>query len=159
MITQEELKARLHYNPETGIFIWIISPSRNVNIGAIAGCTDNGYIRIKIKKIKYLAHRLAWMYIHGIFPKNDIDHINNITNDNSLSNLRPATRSENRMNRGRQVNNKSGYKGVCWNKFHKKWQAQCNCHNLGYFDTAKLASIAYQEYAKQHHGEFFNSTA
>lgn len=92
----------------------------------------------------------------GEFP----DHINGNGLDNRRENLRLATRSQNSINRGKQSNNKSGYKGVSWNKRDKRWTAQItiNKHiiNLGGFDTPEQAYEAYKEAAKQYHGTFAN---
>ena len=82
MISQGELKEVLEYNPDTGVFIWRKPNGNRVKVGNVAGNKSvNGYIRIKIKK-EYLAHRLAYLYMIGNFPENDIDHINHIKDDN-----------------------------------------------------------------------------
>jgi len=109
MITQQELKELLHYNPETGIFTRKTKVNRNKVIGSIAGTTDfHGYVAIAIDGKKYKAHRLAWLYMYGKFPDNCIDHINNITTDNRIVNLRDATLSQNQCNKKINVNNSSG---------------------------------------------------
>ena len=59
----------------------------------------------------------------GNFPENFIDHINHIPYDNRWSNLRAATNSQNQANAKKPINNKSGYKGVCWSKTNKRWCA------------------------------------
>lgn len=159
-ITQSELKSLLSYDPDTGIFRWLVSNNRRIVIGAEAGSLHkHGYILIKIHNTSYRAHRLVWLYIYGEFPPEHIDHINGMRADNRLFNLRPATNTENLNNRGKQNNNTSGHKGVYWNKRDKKWQANCRVdgklHFLGYFATPELASDAYQTFAKLHHGEFY----
>jgi hypothetical protein len=81
--------------------------------------------------------------------------------DNRMSNLRNATQSENGFNRGIYSNNRSSYKGVSYNKQAKKWRAYCSVNgkqnHLGLFDNAEAASIAYQNFASEKHGVFFNS--
>ena len=69
MITQERLKEVLHYNPETGIFVWEHS-TPYVSAGTTAGWIDNGYIRIYVDGKEYKAHRLAFLYMEGYFPYN-----------------------------------------------------------------------------------------
>ena len=111
-LTQEKLKTLLNYNPETGIFTW---KKRNQNI---SGTINNkGYVVIQINNKIYLAHRLAWLYMTGLWPKNDIDHFNQVRTDNRFFNLREATRKENCQNVHKpHPNNSSGYLGVYWNK-------------------------------------------
>ncbi len=93
MITQNELKEILHYEPTTGLFTWIKSKRLK---GKTAGTVEaHGYIRIGIKSERYFAHRLAWLYTHGVFPTHEIDHINDIKDDNRIVNLRDVTKSIN----------------------------------------------------------------
>lgn len=161
MITQEELKEILHYDPETGSFTWLVAMGTRARPGDRAGAIFNrDYIRIRIRLKRYVAHRLAWLYVHGHFPTDLIDHVNGVKYDNRLCNLRPATRSQNLMNRRMHSNNTSGLKGVYWHKGAKKWKAQCRAngkhYHLGLFENAESASAAYQAFAAKHHGAFFN---
>jgi hypothetical protein len=160
MLTQKELKSQLHYNPDTGLFIRNKALCNSVKIGDVAGAPDGkGYLRISVNMKRHKAHRLAWLYMTGELPKNQIDHINGVKNDNRFINLREATNSQNKSNSGLYVNNKSGYKGVSWYKKYKKWVSHVSVNGkrktLGYFDNAIDASIAYENFAKQHHGEFY----
>jgi len=162
MITQSELKELLHYDPVTGIFTWLISQSNRVKVGDIAGgISKRGYFVIRIHNIINYSHRLAWFYVYGINPIDEIDHINMIKIDNRIANLRQANSSENKINKGLQSNNTSGYKGVCWCKQHRKWVARCYAEgkpkHLGLFDNKIDAYTAYVCFAKQQHGEFFHA--
>lgn len=97
------LRSCLSYDPETGLFIRkkTGTPNPRAPQGGIAGCVmANGYRVIKIGKIPYLAGRLAWFFVHGKWPKDEIDHINRCRDDNRLSNLRTATRQQNTWNSG-----------------------------------------------------------
>jgi hypothetical protein len=159
MITQTELKKLLHYDPDTGLFTWLVN-KRSVKAEYLAGNVNHkGYIRIKVNQKEYLAHRLAWLYIYGVMPKHNIDHVNNIKNDNCIINLREATHSQNMINRPKTKRNTSGYKGVGFNKRAKKFRATItiNKHqiHLGYYATAEEASLIYQAYGKLLHGEFY----
>jgi hypothetical protein len=62
------------------------------------------------------------------------------------------------MNKATQVNNTSGYKGVCWNKKNSKWLARIRINNkriyLGYFDNIFDADAAYKLAAIKFHGEY-----
>lgn len=160
MLTQEQLKELLHYDETTGLFTWRMALSARVRIGAVAGWAEKaGYIRIKICGRSYFAHRLAWLYVNGELPPAELDHINRVTDDNRIINLRPATRSENQKNSKIFSTNTSGYKGVCWNKEYRKWQVDAMLngkkYRLGYFPTAEQASDAYQAFARQHHGALY----
>jgi hypothetical protein len=163
MITQSTLKKNLHYAPETGIFTWLKNKSQRVKIGAIAGnLQQTGYARIEIDGITYRSHRLAWLYCYGQTPEFFIDHIDGNKNNNRLENLRECTNSENMKNQGVRVTNTSGYKGVSWHKRDCKWAAFARINgrlkHLGYFETPKAASIAYNEFAKINHGAFYKDT-
>jgi len=138
MLTQKKLKKLLHYNPETGTFTWInINKHKVERNNTEAGTASLGYIAIIIKGKSYLAHRLAWLYMTGEWPKRQIDHVNHIRNDNRWINFREVSHQENHKNRPLQKNNTSGISGVCWNKESKKWQAKVKINQktvgLGYY--------------------------
>lgn len=123
-ITQLELKSRLHYNPKTGVFTRISSSSAGPKIGDIAGWLQDGYRKIMVNGKTYFAHRLAWLYVYGEFPENQIDHINHIRNDNRISNLRDASGSDNQRNQRVAKNNTSGTIGVIFNNLINRWVAR-----------------------------------
>ena len=159
MITQSELKELLHYDPETGIFHWLKSTTRSVKAGYVAGGKNHkGYVRIGVNKKRYLAHRLAWLYVYGYFPKYDVDHINTIPFDNRISNLREATTPQNQHNVKMSKANKSGVKGVCFDRSRKKWMAQLQVNTkkirLGRFDNIDDAEKAVKEAREKYHGEY-----
>lgn len=151
MITQDELKKNVFYEPETGMF------TRISNGNFCETKNGSGYIVIKIKRKLYDAHRLAFLYMTGSIP-DEVDHKNCIRDDNSWSNLRPASHLENTQNRYESINNTSGFKGVHWHKNKKKWHANIRFNNkkifLGSFNTAEEASKAYNEAAEKYHKEF-----
>jgi len=158
-LTTERLKELLHYCPNTGRFTWLFS-KRVIRRGDEAGTVGkNGYRYIKIDRKSYQAHRLAWLYVYGAWPKNDLDHKNRDKDANWIANLREATNMENLWNTGRYSTNKSGFKGVCWRKDAKKWQAQITVagkyFHIGYFATAKKASDAYETTAAKAFGAFY----
>lgn len=157
MITQKYLKSILHYDSETGIFIRIKITNRKQKIGEICGTLMNrGYISIKIDKKSYLSHRLAWFYVYGKWPKNNIDHINNNKLDNRICNLRDIPQSLNVQNLKKSYsNNKTGLLGVCKQKNSSKWRAEIRINYekifLGLFETAELAHEAYLTAKNQIH--------
>jgi len=110
--------------------------------------------RIGKKSIVIYLHRL----ITNAPQDMEVDHIDHNKLDNRKSNLRLCTRSENKCNKVLSDKNTSGYKGVCWDKSRKKWQANIGKnykkHTIGHFDTPEEAYAAYCKAAKELHGEF-----
>lgn len=158
-LTYERVRELFYYDPETGEFRWKVSNTNRVKVGAIAGGFDrHGHRRIKADGRFYGAHRLAWLYQTGKWPVALIDHINMVPDDNRFCNLREATKSQNNWNAGKPSTNKSGFKGVCWDKARRRWMAQIQAHgknnHLGVFDTPEEAHAAYAAAANELHGEF-----
>ena len=89
-----------------------------------------------------------------------IDHVNGDTLDNRKSNLRVCTRADNKRSRPKQSNNTLGYKGVFKTKNgHLRFGARIgngrSKHQyLGSFNTIEEAARAYDQAAKEKHGEF-----
>ena len=126
MVTQEKLKELFVYEADTGLFIRRKAVGRHGRHKAltVAGTRQNhGYIVLNIDGRRYMAHRLAWLYHYGQWPNNDIDHINEVKNDNRISNLREATRAQNMQNVRRHKHNTNRYKGVSWMPARRKWRA------------------------------------
>jgi len=155
MITQERLKEALYYDPEIGIFTWLISGVGSAKAGVTAGYrNDSGYILLEIDCKAYRVHRLAWFYTHGEWPI-QIDHINHIKNDNRLINLRSVTHRENGINQSIHSSNTSGITGVCWCKSKNKWIARIHVHgkqcNLGAYKD-KFEAICARKSAEFKYG-------
>lgn len=146
-LTLKLLKKLLYYNHLTGIFTWKVSNNRRVKVGDIAGCKHHtGYIVIYVNNKQHLAHHLAWFYIYGVWPDNQLDHEDHIRHHNWISNLKEATHQENHCNRTMQSNNTSGFTGVYECKQNGKWQASIivkgKSKSLGYFKKKKDAIAA-----------------
>ena len=158
-ITQKYLKSRLRYNPINGAFYWVMPKSNRVKVGQEAGSINsNGYMGIRIDGKQHFAHRLAFLYMMGECPKDQVDHINRIKTDNRWINLRECTQSQNMCNVKKQSNNTSGYKGVSWNKKNQKWVVQIKGNKerevVGFFDCKHKAAKAYNKRATELFGEF-----
>lgn len=146
MLTQARLKELLSYDQSTGIFTRKITAGGQVP-GTIAGTLRkrDGYTDITVDKVKYLSHRLAWLYMTGEFPENDIDHIDGTRNNHAFSNLRSVTRTTNVENQRRaQRNNSSGFLGVSrrGDKFLAQIWACKKYYSIGLFVTPEEAHAA-----------------
>ena len=157
----EKLSKHLSYNPETGLFTWLIG-RQGIRAGKQAGKTRfDGYIDIKFESIPYLAHRLAWLLHHKEDPSDKyIDHVNLIRNDNRIDNLRIASAHQNSQNKISPIKCSSGVKGVHWNKNMKKWNVKI-MHNgvnnyFGAFSTVEEATQIAIAARNKLHGEFAN---
>lgn len=162
MITQERLKERLDYNPDTGIFNWKV-PIRGIVFGSEAGSlNDQGYLIISVDGRRYRAQRLAWLYMYGNHPIGIIDHIDRNRLNNSIHNLRDIPKSENQKNLSKHKNNSSGYNGVRWynalNEWHVQIQVDKKKIHIGYFENLEEAINARKKADKlynftDNHGE------
>lgn len=160
-LSLERLREALNYDPLTGIFIRTQAgtPGNQRFIGEVAGNLDaKGYRVISIDGKTYKAHRLAWFYVTGEWPKNQIDHQNEDKDDNRFRNLRDASGSQNQQNRGKPRTNTSGQKGVYWLTRKRPWRASIRHKGrqiyLGSFFTKDEATAAYAAAAKNYHREF-----
>jgi len=161
MLTADRLRELLDYNPVTGVFLWKIDRASTARVGSTAGYRRrDGYTGMKIEQRELLAHRVAWLHVHGRWPVDQLDHVNGIKSDNRLTNLREASRAENKCNTKRPATNTSGFKGVTWHIHTKRWVARLTINrrrvHLGYFSTADEAHTAYCTAAAQRYGRFFN---
>ena len=161
-LTQSELKELILYDQESGEFVWEKCIGRRAKMGDVCGSTNcYGYRVITIYSKRYKAHRLAWLYVYGELPKQHIDHINRVTDDNRISNLREVSRSENMRNCKMRENNISGITGIWWNKDTKKWRAYIGNKLIGRFDNieeAKKARIDQEKilgYSRNHGKKIF----
>lgn len=157
-IPQKVLDA-LSYDPDTGIFRWVVDPTSWISAGAIAGTkTPTGHIVIKYSGKNYPASRIAWKKVYGYDPRLEVDHINRNQLDNRICNLRLASGSQNNQNKTTRIDNTSGFPGVSFVRHIRKWKAKINIdgryHNLGYYKTREAAYKIYKEASLKLHGEF-----
>lgn len=146
-LTAERLREALHYDPETGRFIWRFRRNQYVDVGSVAGSDNgNGHIQIRLDGGMYLAHRLAWLYMTGSFPEQEIDHRDGQRDNNAWVNLREVTHRENMQNQRRaRSDNHVGLLGV--GRMGSKYRARINLDGkvkaLGVFNTPEEAHAAY----------------
>lgn len=155
---QKRLREYLEYRPETGEFIYRGSFFKSKNGKAVRAGIRDGYKIIRIDGRTYNASRLAWLYMTGKFPEEQVDHIDRDRSNDRWCNLREASRSENKANCAKRSDSTSPYKGVSWMPRQRKWQATVTKDGrrnyLGYFKTAHEAHQAYLAAAKAVFGEY-----
>jgi len=151
MITQERLKELLRYCPETGIFTWLHNRRGSAGKGAEAGSvhrnpSGKSYRLLRVCNRLYLTHRLAFLYMLGEFPKDEVDHEDGNGCNNIWTNLRAVTSSTNHKNKRKPTTNTSGTVGVCWYKQTRKWHVKIGhggrSKSIGYFHDKEDAIAA-----------------
>lgn len=158
MLTQKELKECIFYDPDTGVFERKFKDARNrlrsPKIIALRPSKPNGrhktYCRIMVFGKRYQAHALAWLYVYGYLPKEEIDHLDGDGCNNRISNLRQVTRAENCKNKRIHSNNSSGAQGVSFHRVAKKWMAYINVNGvrktIGFFESFSEAKDKRDEF-------------
>ena len=125
---------------------------------------SQGYKLINLKNNgkwkSFRVHRLVGnAFLENPDNKEMIDHIDENKVNNNVKNLRWATRKDNGYNRGKNINNTTGFKGVNYHKPSNKYRAVININgnnkHLGYYETAEEASRYYEDKAKEIHAEFY----
>ena len=155
MFSHAELLQHISYDPETGLFSRKVSRTN----GKGGWLHKDGYVYIYAFGKTHSAHRLAWFYMTGEWPKLDIDHINGVKHDNRFANLRDVPETLNAQNERRvRGNNKSGYMGVLFRKDRGKWEAKIRINGkskrLGSFTNPEDAHAAYLKAKREHHPGF-----
>lgn len=155
-LTAERLRELLSYDPETGVFCWKTRFSRSDLLGKIAGTeTARGYWIISIDGDRYLAHRLVWLYVYGVWPVDQLDHTNGIKTDNRVVNLRESTQAENMQNKRSKKGDGKLNLGAHYVKERGKWVAAITVNRvqkyLGIFKTQEEAHAAYAAAKLKYH--------
>lgn len=147
MLTQARLKELLSYDPEVGIFSWIVERGK-CHKGSPAGCLDSrGYLVITIDRKRYYAHRMAWLYMNGSMPSMNIDHMDGNKSNNKISNIRDVSVSTNAQNL-KQATSRNLSTGVLGVRMLKgKYLSQITIdgkdRHLGTFNSPEEAHEAY----------------
>lgn len=144
---------------EAGRLFWIVTRSNRVRVGDQAGSLGfNGYWYVNVGGHRMLVHRVVWLLHRGAWPAGNLDHRDGDRWNNRIENLRLASASQNAANCRTPENNRSGSKGVSWNRRLGKWHAYIGVRrkriHLGFFDDFAAAAAAYRTAALLHHGEF-----
>lgn len=170
---QEHLKECFEYDQFTGALVWKERPPKHFDSietmnkwngrfpGKHAGrIHPEGYRRIMVDSQIFRAHRIIWKLVTGNDPAMGIDHRNENKSDNRWENLREASETQNKCNKGAQRDNSTGLKGVYFHKGRRKFTAEICMHGkkerLGYFDLAHDAHQAYTLAANRLHQDFAN---
>ena len=158
MITQALVDEYFEYRE--GKLYWkkVNHPNKQYLVGSEAGSIHKtGYRHVTWFNRPHKVHRLIFLLEHGYLPK-EIDHINGNRLDNSIENLREATRSENQYNKGACKNNTSGSRGVSWHKKSKAWLVRVSVGGkskiIGYFKDLELADLVGNMAREKYHGKF-----
>ena len=141
-ISAERLRALLDYCPETGILTRRVRANGRQMSGWRVGTIIGGYLKVMLDGRRYACHRLVWLYVYGVWPCGDLDHINGQKFDNRIANLREATRAENVACGPRRRDNTSGEKGVCFHRATQKWIVQVRNKHVGLFESKANAITA-----------------
>lgn len=159
-LSWDRLYEVIEYNPDTGEFTNKISGIRRIKGSRAGSITSHGYYNITIDNMVFRAHRLAWFYSFKEWPIGIIDHIDQDKLNNRLDNLREATETKNKYNTKIQSNNTSGFRGVSFDTHSGKYKASIRINrvlkNLGRYNTAEEAAVAYNTAAKEIQQEFYS---
>lgn len=163
MLTHDELKKLLSYDPLTGEFTRLVrhKGDNNWKRYGVVGSTDSyGYKQISVAGKPYLAHRLAWFYMTGEWPKGEIHHINHVRNDNSWNNLTLARSRSIQMQsqlprNGAKIKSSTGVTGVAffakYSRFHVSMAIKGKRTYLGSFDNLLDAVAARKSAELRYH--------
>lgn len=156
----ETLHDLLDYDPETGVFTWLERDAsyftheanwkgwntKWAGRRAFTTKTRKGYLTGYLLNVPVYAHRVAWAFVHGVWPEQPVHHINGRCNDDRIANLRLETQSSLSMKFPGGNVSKSGHRGVHWHKESGKWSAmlrrQGKARYLGLFSELEDAIAA-----------------
>ncbi|WP_144259486.1 HNH endonuclease [Methylocystis sp. ATCC 49242] len=159
----ERLKELFRYDEETGKLYWRVSKGP-VKAGSEAGTiTIKGYLRVTVDGKPHMVHNIIYAIYHNKWPHLEVDHRNRIRMDNSISNFREATRSD--QIRNQVKNNALGFRGVyyCKDRISRPYYSQIRLNGklrtLGFFATPQEAARAYDRAVIENLGPDFPTNA
>ena len=154
----ETINTLLEY--KNGGLYWKVARGGMSKRGTRAGTkSTRGYRLVSIAGKRYKEHRVIFFMHHGYLPV-EIDHIDGDTSNNSIENLRAASRSQNCTNRRVFKTSRSGTKGVTWNTKEHRWWVRVQIDGkrrfFGAFEDVELATLVAQEAQTKYCGVFVN---
>lgn len=158
----DSLREWFDYEPDTGRFRWKKRPGAcaHASVGDIAGYRNaDGYIVLTVRRTRLRAHHVAWAFMTGAWPVEQMDHINGCRDDNRWKNLRCVTASENAQNRlGVRSDSKVGFRNVIRVKKTGRFAAVVRVNGqkrqFGTFSTPQEAYAAATEAKRRVHAAF-----
>lgn len=136
------LEAYLTYKSDEGCFYWKISPAHGIKIGDRAGYYNSRYAYLHFKGQRYFIHKLVWYKENGEYPKEQIDHIDQNTKNNHISNLRIVSAQDNAKNKPKRRDNTSGITGISWDKQTNKWVVRIKNNQEKYVNRGRFNTIS-----------------
>lgn len=160
----ETIRRAFAYDAETGVLRWAERRSNRTKPGDLAGSrTRKGHLRVSVEGQNILVHRIIWALVHGVWPEDQIDHINGDPADNRIANLRPATNRQNQHNAKTRTDNTTGRVGVYWAANVGKWRPMIRVNGknvcLGLYETFAEAVAARERAEREHYGEYARQRA
>lgn len=155
--TAERVRELLDYDRVTGAFTWRVERRGSARAGSPAGSvTTSGYLRIRIDGgCSFMAHRLAWLYVTGEWPSEEIDHADGVKINNAFQNLRDVPKSLNQQNRiAARSDSGTGVQGVqqaASGRYKANIQIDGRQVHLGTFESMQAAMDARVAAKKKHH--------
>ncbi len=148
----------LAYDPSTGLLTWNLSRGSAAK-GSIAGCFNGRYCVLKINRILYYVHRVAWFIHFKTQPVGLLDHIDGNTQNNRIDNLRIANDFQNQQNVSVKCDSRSFMKNVGITRFGT-YRVRVSVAGkripVGIFDSVHEAREAAIVFRNKNHGEFAN---
>lgn len=153
------IRELLDYDRETGIFRWK-TKRRGNRSGQQAGHfnKESGYWFVRVDDTLIRSHRLAWAWVRGYWPEEEIDHKDRNRGNCRFANLRKAARVQNAANMSMHPKNTTGVAGVSLTTSRKRFRAEIHISSkrihLGYFDSLDAAGEARKQASIKYRGKF-----